>query len=350
MRILYHIPSLATIYAGRTIFFGYKNAFEDLGHKFYVLTADDDQEEVFQRIKPHIFMSSLSHYNLKFLNIEQFNLSRKKGMKAFMSTHAWNSAFSRTRINEPQSLKNQINLVKMIKKNELGDVFHNPYEQGDFRMEGFSKTTGFPHTTIRLAADKTMHFPEYDERFRSDVSFIGTYLPEKRKFIEEYVYPLRKRYNLCLYGQDWTYWQRLLGTIQRGGQYFNLPFLRSIQKAKLALEDERKIYNSSLISINIHEAYQKKLGGDCNERTFKIPLCGGFEITDDVACIRDLFVPEKEIIIAKNKQDWFDKIDYYIKNPEKREPIIKAGRRKVMQEHTYHNRVKQIIAIYKELL
>ena len=85
-----------------------------------------------------------------------------------------------------------------------------------------------------------------------------------------------------------------------------------MRRPKLELEDEGRIYKSSTISVNIHEDYQREFGGDCNERTFKIPLCGGLEITDDVACIRKYFKEGEEIIIAKNKDDWIEKIDYYI--------------------------------------
>lgn len=216
-------------------------------------------------------------------------------------------------------------------------------------MAGLEKTTGFKHYTILLAADKTMHFPEYSDKFRADISYIGTYLPEKRRFLKEQVFPLKKRYDVKIYGQGWTFFDRVKGFTQKVGQYFNIPYLRSLQKAKLNLEDERKIYSSSTISINIHEDYQKRFGGDCNERTFKIPICGGFEITDDVACIRKYFEEGKEIIIAKNRNDWFEKIDYYMKNPDKRLPIIEAGRKKVLEKHTYHNQVEQIINIYHSI-
>jgi spore maturation protein CgeB len=125
--------------------------------------------------------------------------------------------------------------------------------------------------------------------------------------------------------------------------------MKSFLNPSLKLEDERKIYSSSIISLNIHENYQKKFGGDCNERTFKIPACGGFEITDYVKCIGKYFKDGKEIIMAKNKDDWFDKIDYYIKNPEKRISIIENGRKVVMRKHTYHNRVKQLIKLYEKI-
>jgi spore maturation protein CgeB len=216
-------------------------------------------------------------------------------------------------------------------------------------MDGFKKETGYDYITIPLAADKMINFPEFSEKFKADISYVGTYLPEKKDFIQQYVFPLRQKYDLQLYGQDWTLYDQTAGFVQKVGQYFNIPIIRSLQKPKLQLEDERRIYNSSLFSINIHEEYQKKFGGDCNERTFKIPLCGGFEITDDVQCIRKYFKEGEEIVIAKNKEDWFSKIEYYTKNPDKRLSIIEAGRKKVLAEHTYHNRVEQIVGLYNSI-
>jgi spore maturation protein CgeB len=85
-------------------------------------------------------------------------------------------------------------------------------------------------------------------------------------------------------------------------------------------------------------------GGDCNERTFKIPLCDGFEISDDVACIRKYF-KEDEIVVAKDKNDWYEKIEFYIKNPDMRLKIIEKGKQRVLADHTYHCRAKQILEI-----
>ena len=349
MRILFQIPSLDTIYAGRTIYFGYKHAFEDMEHMFRPLTADDNPEDVFHAFKPDILFVSLNRYNLKYLSPDIVRKYKKKGVKVLVNLPLWKSPMSKLRINETRGFSENKELIQLIKSGTFGDIYYNVCEQGDPRMDGFTKTTGYEYHTVPLAADKTILFPEYSDQFSADISYIGTNLPEKRRFIANYVLPLRKDYEVKLYGQDWTVPNRIMSTIQKAGQYFNLPVVKSIQKPKLQLTDERKIYSSSTISINIHEDYQRRFGNDCNERTFKIPLCGGFEITDDVACIRKYFKEGKEIMIAKNKKDWFDKIDYYMKNPEKRIPIIKAGRKNVLKYHTYHNRVEQIISIYNQL-
>ena len=343
MKVLFHIPFLNTIYAGRTIYYGYKNAFEDLGHTFKPWTAKDNPYEILDSYEPNILITSLNSYSLKYIDLDLVKKHKKRGLKVLVNTPFWTSPLSRLRINETPSLsqnKEHINLIK----SGFGDIYYNVCEVEDPRMEGFEKATGYKHYTLPLAADKIFASPKFSPRFKADISFVGTNLPQKKQFFLDQVFPLKKKYDLKLYGQDWNTSDKLLGYTQKLGQYFNIPILRSVQKPKLTLEEERIIYASSLISINVHEDYQREFGGDCNERTFKIPLCNGFEITDDVSCIRKYFKEGKEIVIAKNKNDWFEKIEYYIKNPNKRDEIIKAGKDRVLQDHTYHNRVQSIIS------
>ncbi len=344
MKILYQIPSLSTIYAGRTIYHGYKNAFIDLGHEFRPLTADDDMEAILNEFQPDILITGLSNYSLRYLDLEVLKRFRQKGLKVAVNIPFWQSPLSKFRVNETPGLKDNLEFVKLVSSGDFGDVFFNICEPGDERMKGFKETTGKSYETIPLAADKIALQDSHSEpRFNADISYIGTNLPDKRAYFQEYVFPLAKKYNLKLYGQDWTKTDQALGWVQRFGQYFNVKPLATIRKPKLQLNDEATIYASSKISINVHETYQKEFGGDCNERTFKIPLCHGFEITDDVACIRKYFIADKEMVIARNKKEWFEKIEHFLKNPEERKPIIEAGRARVLRDHTYHNRATQLI-------
>ncbi len=345
MNILFFVPH-KTIYAGRTIYEGYKNAFTDLGHTFKFLTADDNQQEVFSSFAPDIFFTSIHSYIFKYLDLTSLKAQKKKGMKVFVNMPMWHSPLSKTRINEAPSISGVKEYVRLIKSGEYGDVYYNVFRQGDKRMEGFEETTGYKHYTINLAADKLLNYFDYNESYKCDISFLGTNLPDKQKFFKERLFPLKNSYNLMLFGQDWTFKDKATGYLAKAGMYMNIPVLKDIQKPKLPIVAERQIYSSSTISLNIHEQFQRDFGGDCNERTFKIPLCGGFEIVDSIEHIKDLFVPDKEIVMAESKTDWFEKIDYYIKNPDKRLPIIEAGKARVLKDHTYHNRVNQILELY----
>jgi spore maturation protein CgeB len=347
IKVVYQIPFINTLNAGRSIYNGYKNAFEDLGHSFIPFTAEDNLELLLDRVQPDIFITYTHFYPQKFLDFKVLKKHRNRGMKIFVNTGFWNSPFKKTRINEGDSLKNDTKTVSMIKSGDFGDFFYNVVEQDDYRMDGFEEVTGYKYHTIPLAVDSiTLKNAHFNPKFKSDISYIGTYLPQKRDYFKKYVFPLNKNYKLKLYGQDWNILDRSLGFIQKTGEYFNFSALKTVRKPKLSLDQEGEIYNSSTISINIHENYQRKYGGDCNERTFKIPYCGGFEISDDVSCIRKYFNVDEEIVVAENLNDWFEKIDYYIKNPEKRLEIIKKGKERVEKDHTYHNRVGKLLDIY----
>lgn len=347
MKVLYHIPSLDSIYANRTIYHGFRNAFLDMGHEFRPFTAEDNLKAVIEDFRPDLFVTSSHYYYRKFIDYELLKSFRREGLFTLTKIDFWDSPISGLRINEAKSLKNDKVILSLLDSGALGDAFFHVVEQNDPRMHGFKEATGHDYYTIPLAADKTILKGIPDTRFDADVSYIGTALPEKRDFFRENVFPLGNDFNLKIYGQDWTTFDRALGWVQRAGQFFNYKPLAKIRKPKLALEDEAKIYASSVVSINIHEKYQIKFGGDCNERTFKIPFCNGFEVVDDVACIRKYFLPGVEIAIAENSAQWVEMVRHYIKHPDERTAIIDAGRSRVLKDHTYHNRAEKMIEIVR---
>lgn len=338
------MPYPSTVYAYRTIYTGFKGAFEDMGHTFLAFTPDDDLQDFLEMYKPDLFITASHFFYRKFLDYDVLKKYREKhGMVLLTKIDFWQSPLSKGRVNEAPSMKDDTMAKRLIKDKLLGDYYYSTAAQSDERMEGFAHFAGGDYITIPLAADRLTLEPSYDKEFAADISFIGTNLPQKRKFFKEWLFPLRESYDLRLYGQDWTRKDQLLGMITKGGQYFNIPYIRSLQKPSLQLNDEAKIYASSKILVNIHEDYQRHFGGDCNERTFKIPFCGGLEVTDDVAVIRDYFKEDSEIVIAHSKEDWFEKIRYYYDHPEKAKKIIEAGHRRVLKDHTYHNRAQQML-------
>jgi spore maturation protein CgeB len=334
------MPSLSSIYAARTIYHGYKNAFIDLGHQFQTLTSDDDLKAVLENYRPDLFITASHPYYRKFLDYSLINSFRKEGMFVLAKVDFWRSPIAKWRINEAISMEADLQLRYLMDSDKLADAYFHVVEQGDARMEGFLSGVGKSWQTIPLAADKTILSARWEQKFTADVSYIGTYLADKAQFFNRNVFPLGEEYDLKIYGQDWSRSDRLLGWVQRFGQYFSIASLASIRKPRLDLKDEAAVYTSSLVSINVHESYQKQFGGDCNERTFKIPLCGGFQVVDDVSCISKYFKKGEEVIIGETEKDWLKKVRYYIANPSERLAIIDAGRERVLKDHTYHNRVQ----------
>lgn len=344
LRVLYQINSLETVYAARFIYEGYKDAFFEKGHEMRPFTSNDNLEQVLEEFQPDIFISSLHRYNLKFIDLDIIQRYRNKGMLFLNQLKTWGKQSTQY---ESSNLQNDEFLKDLIKEGKAGDVFFHWYEQDDPYMQGFTEETGYPFETIVLAANTKLFYPEYDENFKADISYVGSNLPSKKEFFKEHFNPLLNKYDVATYGSDWTFPNKMLGYVQKVGQYFNIEPLKHVRKFELSFEDEHKVYTSSLISLNIHEKHQRKFGSDFNERTFKIIASGGFEICDNVAALRRYFT-EDELVIANDTKDWFEKIEYFIRNPEKRIPYIEAGMKKVLEEHTYLNRVDQIVEIYKK--
>ncbi len=352
MKIAYHNPYPTTINAHRTIMKWFESAFIDLWYEFKYFTPDDDFKTFFDSFKPDIFITCTHFLYQKYINIDYLNNFRKDWLKVFTKLDFWDlpkSITNQQRISEAKVMKNDYRLIEKIQKWEIWDVFFHVVEQWDERMIWFEEVTWYKYYTIPLAVDKSLVNTDFKKEFEADISFIGTNSPDKQEIFNERLFSLKDKYNVKLYWQDWTKLDKVLWWIQRWWQYFNIPLLKSIRKPKLKLEDEGNIYKSSKICINLHEKNQLLCWWDCNERTFKIPAFWWFQIVDNVSCIKKYFKEWEEVIIAKDKKDWFKKIEYYIKHPEEREKIIEAWRKRVLAEHTYHNRVEQIINIYNDI-
>ena len=104
--------------------------------------------------------------------------------------------------------------------------------------------------------------------------------------------------------------------------------------------------------MNLHEYY--KNGAPKNfpiEREFKIPASGGFQISDYCLGMERYFETtiREEVVVAQNKEDWFNQFAYYLapipSHEERRKTIQKAGTERVLREHTYQHRVKQLLSL-----
>ena len=104
-------------------------------------------------------------------------------------------------------------------------------------------------------------------------------------------------------------------------------------------EKERSILLSSKIAINIHDEYQRVLGLDTNERTFKSLGCCGFMVSDRVECLNSIF----EEIPQSNNPEQMVKIVKEALASEGLEEIKEKNKRFILQNHTYKSRIKKLL-------
>lgn len=109
----------------------------------------------------------------------------------------------------------------------------------------------------------------------------------------------------------------------------------------LTHEQENKLLYNSKVAINIHDAYQRELGLDTNERTFKSLGLTGVLVSDKIGQVNNLFPDVKTTNDAKEMVKF---VKEYVNMPEKELQKIKTENRKlILEKHTYTNRVKELL-------
>lgn len=172
-------------------------------------------------------------------------------------------------------------------------------------------------------------------------------VPDRDKFryiFEWYVgYLRRKDLIVSLAGQeDFSFfcygdhdWERLIPkekTSFRAAYYENLC----------------NIYHSAKINLN---NTRSQIRNGFTQRVFDVLGSKRFLLTDKRDCNRLFFKtegPEKELVEYSDKTDLFEKIRYYLANPEERNTIAEAGYDKVVGSHTYRHRVSEMLQAVKE--
>ena len=84
-----------------------------------------------------------------------------------------------------------------------------------------------------------------------------------------------------------------------------------------------------------------------SNRIFDALACGTFVISDYMSCIDSLF--DGNVVTYDNVNDLDEKIKYYLDNPEKRKSLALNGKDIVLKNHTFDNRVDEIIKSLKTL-
>ena len=331
MKILYYIPYPEAIGAALWIYKGWKHAFEDSGHHFLEVTASEDMERKVRRESPDILFIA----NLIDLVVRKDTLLRirKTGSKVFLVL-SW-----------PLSLTE----IEVIREYDIADIYFGEREELESPNK-FREATGRDYHVIPYAADRRLNFPtEPVPKYQYDIVYLGARLPKKKQAFEEVLRPLMRKHKVGVFGPYWTTKDNILRVCQRLSQELNSRaasefFLR--KRIAIPEDEENRFYSSAKISLNFHE--RESDGSQphyvLNQRTFKIPACGGFQICDYVPALGKYFAAD-EVVMAGSSRDCLAKVEYYLKHDEERRAIQAKGTAKALRCHTYHERVRHVLSL-----
>ena len=216
-------------------------------------------------------------------------------------------------------------LKKLKEETGKPDFVHIHYDESAINItHNHFESIGIKPISLMMCADTLMYSgAEFDPKLECDIGFVGGYWPYKGLVIDRYLSPLLDpigQYRVKIFGnQPW-----------KANQYCGV----------ITDQEVKNLFASAKICPNLSEPHAQEFGIDINERIFKILYAGGFCISDNVSSYR-MF--EDGIVIAKSPQDFKEKIDHYLQNPEERKTISSRGRDLVKNNHTGFHRIAKIM-------
>jgi spore maturation protein CgeB len=183
---------------------------------------------------------------------------------------------------------------------------------------------------VRFGYKPEVHFPEAPatdeerERFACDVMFVGGCDAYRIAYFEALVRAM-PGVKLRLYG---AYWERARAL---------RPYARGFAVAR----DYRLAVGSAKIAVNLVRRANRD---DHVMRTFEIPACGGFMLTERSSTHEELFHEDHEAGFFGSHDELVARVRSYLPRDEDRARIAAAGHRKItLSRHTYGDRLEEII-------
>lgn len=220
----------------------------------------------------------------------------------------------------------------MIKRHNSSELFikNLKYFDSIFIMHGYEKTRDF--YKIKNSKNIIFWYHSYSQfhhksrpvnSYKYDVTFIGTYEKVRLDYIN---FLSDNGISVNVFGNNW----RNISNISKNVIIHNRPvlkeeYVKTIQDSKINLSFLRKIQDDTHTT-----------------RTFEIPACGGFMITERSDDHKKIFKENIESVFFDNKDELLKNIRYYLDNEEKREAIIKNSIEKLKWEYTYSGKFKII--------
>ena len=196
-----------------------------------------------------------------------------------------------------------------------------------FFITGFDaewRANGLNAVFLPAAGDASIEPVTPQERFQSDVAFIGTgYDPSRAKFLVE----VARHYDLKVWGPGWDEWRSQLSWSGR-----------SVEGRDFAA-----VCSSSGVTLGINPA--RAAGGTSytSDRTWMVMLAGGFYLAERTPGVAAMLKDGTHCAFYDDVTSCIDQCGRYLGSPAAREEIRVEGERFVRAHHTYDQRISNIL-------
>jgi hypothetical protein len=196
-----------------------------------------------------------------------------------------------------------------------------------FFVTGFEsewRANGMNAAFLPAAGDAGIKPVAPEERFGSDVAFIGTgYDPERANLLLE----VAQRFDLRVWGPGWDHWREPL---QWAG--------RSVEGREFAA-----VCSSSGITLGINPARAAGGVSYTSDRTWMVMLAGGFYLAQRTPGVAAMLEENVHCGFYDDAASCIEQCAKFLAAPGEREEIRIAGEKFVRANHTYDQRIANIL-------
>ncbi len=306
--------------AGGYIAEGWANAARALGWSFLIWDGQGDVDAVFEEFRPDVYIA-----DVRFRHRVPGRVRRGETRVA-MAVDQWADpiAFPALARNGYRTKRSHIRWVRRLNPQIL---FHHSTPGGIERGWWQWRTAEGREVISLPSAGDTQVFRDEGTAadLACDIGYVGGYWPYKAPGLHEYLLDHVHDFHTSIVGRGWPHG---VATAERISQ-----------------ERLNRFTKSATVMPCIHEPHSRLYGVEIVERIYKVPLAGGFTITDPVGGIyEEGFFTEDEVPMARNGTEMRALLEHFTRRPEERLPFIRGARERVLRQHTYFHRLAQLVS------
>ena len=193
---------------------------------------------------------------------------------------------------------------------------------------------GITSEYLRLAFDERVSRETDIVNLKFDVTFVGGITKAHR-----HRYDLLKEISEQLPIEFFGYGKETLDKASSAyqhhhGEVWGLNMYRTLARSRITLNRH----------IDVAENYAS------NMRLYEATGMGTCLVTDWKKNLHTLFEPGKEVVTYRSADELIEKVKYLLANDKERAKIAKAGQKRTLKEHNYHNRMKELLEILDDYI
>ncbi len=192
-----------------------------------------------------------------------------------------------------------------------------------------------PPVWLPFACDAKVHKPwaaEGHEKkgYAADLVFVGSYYPNRLELLEKLC-----GFNLVVRGPGWEQTPA------------DSPLKEKIRPGWVAPEEWIRMFSLARIVVIIHYQDGRAPCYQASPKVYEALACSAFVLVDNQPDVFRVFRDAEHLVSFTDSEGLRRQAEYYLRRPEERGRISAQGRREVLANHTYRQRVEKILEIVK---